>query len=44
MPAFRWLWERSGLAPLPAEHRLILTAAGIAWFVLVDALTTLIPA
>jgi hypothetical protein len=36
-------WERSGLARLPLEYYLILVAAAIALFVLVDILTTLGP-
>jgi hypothetical protein len=36
----RALWQRSGLAQLPLEYRLIFAAAAIALFVLVDALTS----
>ena len=39
----RTLWQRSGLARLPLEYRLILAAAAIALFVLLDALGTFSP-
>jgi hypothetical protein len=40
MRPLRWLWQRSGLAQLPVEYRLILAAAAIALLLLLDALTT----
>ena len=36
MRPLRWLWQHSGLAPLPLEYRLILAAGAIALVVLTE--------